>query len=123
MEVLGRRYSHVTPDNRLRWMVYQQANSPAAWLAASEIRTFDSWLRRSDMGLESCPSRSAPWFAERRASWLSIDNSGAPESMSLEQTFATIGWESVAERVSIWRCTWTSNSVMDTAMWVQPGAR
>jgi predicted O-methyltransferase YrrM len=66
------RPSYIVP--RLGQYAFARKHPDAPWLTATAVTLLDSWLRRSDVGIEWGSGRSTRWFAERVGRLTSIED-------------------------------------------------
>jgi hypothetical protein len=72
-----RPLGHLTPRyiaNRLALAAFERRNPDLPWLTADMIAILDSWLLRSDVGLEFGSGRSTKWFASRVSHLTSVED-------------------------------------------------
>jgi predicted O-methyltransferase YrrM len=73
-------YRHWTPlyiKNRLELLYYEKRNPDHPWLTPSVIAILDSYLSKSDTGLEFGSGRSTLWFSRRIGFLTSVEHSAA----------------------------------------------
>ncbi len=47
------------------------------------------------------------------------NKSSSPAARNMDDGYASVIWQSVAEQINDWRCIWTSDGVSDTALWIK----
>lgn len=71
-----RSFVHLTPRyiwNRLAAIVYERTNPNSPWLTCDMINILETWLQRTDVGLEFGSGRSTSWFASRVSHLTSVE--------------------------------------------------
>jgi hypothetical protein len=72
-----RRFGHWTPRyiaDRLALMAWQRRCPDAPWLTERAVGILESWLRKTDVGLEWGSGRSTLWLAQRVKQLISIEH-------------------------------------------------
>lgn len=72
-----RSFRHWTPRyirDRISVIAWERANRDAPWLTAHAVELLDSWLQRTDHGVEWGSGRSTAWLASRCAHLMSMEN-------------------------------------------------
>lgn len=72
-----RTFRHWTPryvKNRIGVFYYQKIQPDQSWLTRSANEILNSWLTKSDIGLEFGSGRSTLWFAKRMAYLTSVEH-------------------------------------------------
>jgi SAM-dependent methyltransferase len=75
-----RAFRHWTPryiKNRLATIYYEKANPDQPWLTRSANEILNSYLIKSDIGLEFGSGRSTAWFARRISHLTSVEHDAA----------------------------------------------
>lgn len=72
-----RPFKHVTPKyirDRIKVFLYERRFPDHPWLTAAANSVLESWLKRSDVGLEFGAGRSTLWFGKRVHALVSIEH-------------------------------------------------
>jgi hypothetical protein len=72
-----RTFSHWTLRyifDRLTVAYHEYRNPDAPWLTSSMIEVLDSWLKKTDFGVEFGSGRSTAWFGKRVAKLISVEH-------------------------------------------------